>query len=464
MHEFRVNRYISLKLIDGKTIIFINDNEFKQCKYLLLEIPIKQLTSVSEIKSIDAAAQKLNRSLRHQQFQDNVRIIPPRIEFWGHCSNLQVWSENEYSTNLLHRSIAFPLLRKLAEVGDPLARRIFKSEIARRFSMGHFTVNRYLIAEDYLKYLNAEEMKTLIRDLLLKKDIPSLVMLFRSGYFDVFNRTDLSSIIKEHYDELLDVKDGELKLLASELFQQIAIKEIKKQFYEKDELLIGHDKIILHDYKLGLVRNITSLEIINMYHDDRDLDDIFGLELLVDLKELHLTNLKIKNVLKLARLRNLKELELSGCSISTMDGMESLNQLEFLDLSENNLKSLKGISNLRQLKSLILIYNSLSNLEDLKNHPNLCCLNLNHNKISRLDGIECLSKLQELYLRDNSIVEISKLINLKNLERLDLSNNKIIAIDGLERLNKLSYLDIRGNQIIDAQSLKRLGHVRTLLK
>ena len=464
MYEFRVNKYISLKLIDGRTIIFVGDKEFKQCKYLLLEIPIEQLTSVSEIRSIDAAAEKLNRSLRHQLFQDNAGIIPPRIEFWGHCSNLQVWSESGYSTNLLHRSIAFPLLRRLVEVGDPLARRIFKSEVARRFSMGHFTVNRYLIAEDYLKYLNGEEMKSLIHDLFSKKDIPSLVMLFRSDYFNVFDRTELSSIIKEHNDELLDVKDGELKLLASELFQSIAIKEIKKQFYEKDELLIGHEKVILHDYKLGLVRNITSLEIINTYHDDRSLDDIFGLELLIDLKRLRLINLKVNNVSKLTRLKNLKELKLNSCSITMMNGMESIDQLEFLDLSNNNIRSFKSLTNLRQLRMLDLSHNALSNLEDLKNHPNLRCLNLNNNEISRLDGIECLPNLQELYLYGNSIVEISKLKSLKNLERLDLDNNKIISIDGLEGLNKLSYLDIRRNQIMDVQSLKKLSYVRTLLK
>ena len=463
MQEFRVNYYISLKLIDDKTIIFVGNKEFKQCKYLLLEIPIRQFTSISEIESIDAAAEKLDRSLRHQQFQDNVETIPSKVEFWGHCSNLQVWSENEYSTNLLHRSIAFPLLRRLAEVGDPLARRIFKSEIAQRFSMGHFTVNRYLITEDYLKYLNGEEIKTLIHDLFLKKDIPSLVMLFRSGYFDVFDRTELNSIIKEH-DELLKVKDGELKLLASELFQQVAIKEIKKQFYEEDELLIGHDKITLYDYDLGLVRSITSLEIINTYHDDRSLDDIFGLELLIDLKRLRLINLKVNNVSKLARLQDLKELKLNGCSISTLVGMGSLNQLEFLDLSDNNIRSFESISNLTQLRTLDLSHNSLSNIGDLKNHPNLHCLDLGYNKISRLDGIECLSKLQELYLCGNSIIEISKLTNLRNLERLVLSDNKIISIDGLERLNKLSYLDIRRNQIIDVHSLERLSHVRNFLK
>jgi len=36
--------------------------------------------------------------------------IPLEDEFWAVSSNLQVWSENEDSTHLLYRNIAFPLL------------------------------------------------------------------------------------------------------------------------------------------------------------------------------------------------------------------------------------------------------------------------------------------------------------------------------------------------------------------
>lgn len=32
--------------------------------------------------------------------------IPADIEYWGHCSNMQVWAENNYDSRLLHRSIA----------------------------------------------------------------------------------------------------------------------------------------------------------------------------------------------------------------------------------------------------------------------------------------------------------------------------------------------------------------------
>ena len=44
---------------------------------------------------------------------------------------MQVWAEHNYYTRLLHRDITFPLLKKLTEGGDPLARKVFKEEIAK---------------------------------------------------------------------------------------------------------------------------------------------------------------------------------------------------------------------------------------------------------------------------------------------------------------------------------------------
>lgn len=66
--------------------------------------------------------------------------ITPEEEFWGHCSNLQAWVENNYDTRLLHSNIAFPLLKKLTEAGDPNTNKVFKEEIARRFESGFMPV------------------------------------------------------------------------------------------------------------------------------------------------------------------------------------------------------------------------------------------------------------------------------------------------------------------------------------
>ena len=151
LKKFRINQYLTLKLEEDKTIIYIEEESFRQCKYLLLNIPIKDITSVNELESIDEASEKLSHDLEPSDEFSRINEIPPEIEFWGHCSNLQVWYENDYDTKLLHSNLAFPLLKKLTEVGDPLAKKVFKEEIAKRYNTGVERVRKYL--EDR-KYLN----------------------------------------------------------------------------------------------------------------------------------------------------------------------------------------------------------------------------------------------------------------------------------------------------------------------
>jgi len=69
--------------------------------------------------------------------------------------------EEEDCTDIIHSNLAFPLLKKLTEVGDPMPKRVFKEEIARRYKEGNITVRTYLEKEGYLNYLNKDELAIL---------------------------------------------------------------------------------------------------------------------------------------------------------------------------------------------------------------------------------------------------------------------------------------------------------------
>ena len=56
--EFKINKYIKLKLEDGRTTIYVNNRKFTQCMYLLLNIPVNRIEDLDEIDSIDEAAEK----------------------------------------------------------------------------------------------------------------------------------------------------------------------------------------------------------------------------------------------------------------------------------------------------------------------------------------------------------------------------------------------------------------------
>jgi len=172
--EFKVNEYITLKLEEKDTFLYVNNERFDQCKFLLLrQIKIDEISNFSsKFSSVDEESQYLDHSNEDSENQKNK--ISPETEFWAHCSNLQAWAENHYDSRLLHRNLAFPLLKKLMELGDLNARKVFKDEITKRIKSGFEPVILYLINEGYLNYFKNEEFDTLIESI---KNVEILTLL-----------------------------------------------------------------------------------------------------------------------------------------------------------------------------------------------------------------------------------------------------------------------------------------------
>lgn len=160
------NIYVPFK--DIQTFIYVNGKKFRQCRFLLLDIPIDKMEVQDNIDSIDEASETLDHSL---EFLDGYILnITPDTEFWAHCSNLQAWVENDYDTRLLHSNLAFPLLKKLTEAGDPKAKSVFKEEIVNRFTSGYKNIMKYLINENYMDYFEKEETRIILEN-MKNKDI-----------------------------------------------------------------------------------------------------------------------------------------------------------------------------------------------------------------------------------------------------------------------------------------------------
>lgn len=292
VRKFKVNKYLELKLEGNETIIYVNGRKFGQCKFLLLNIPIDKITSLDEVESIDEAAERLDNSLEPIYpfiSRKKIRIIPPEVEFWGHCSNLQVWAENNYDTRLIHRNLAFRLLRDLTYAGDIIAKNVFKEEIVKRFLSGHPSVMQYLFEKGYLGHL--EYQKERIGD--------------------------------ETYDYLIE---------------QIKERNINGDFVMYENRIIdfmGRNKRL----------TLTKMQQENIFGDNispyfpyRKIDDINkvkGLEKLRDLKVLDMDGNDISEIKGLENLINLKKLDLSGNTITEIKGLENLINLEELDLGGN---------------------------------------------------------------------------------------------------------------------------------
>jgi len=180
--EKEINQYITLKLVGGRTFIYVNGKMFIQCIRLILNIPRSDVHMYDEIDSIDEAA-KLYSNHIHQnriirgpgaiRVPNQMHNITPEQEFWGHCSNIQAWVEHDYDTRILMSNISFPLLRELVKAGDPVASKVFKEDIALRLESGFPSVVQYLLNQGYLRYFTPSEFKTIIESTELIKGLSS---------------------------------------------------------------------------------------------------------------------------------------------------------------------------------------------------------------------------------------------------------------------------------------------------
>lgn len=416
-YEFKVNQYISLKLEDGRegkeTVIYVDGERFNQCKFLLLNIPIDKIKLFDEIESVDEASERLNRSLEKGSKLKGP-FIPPEIEFWGHCSNLQVWFENDYNTRVIHSNLAFPLLKKLTEVGDSLAKKVFKEEIAKRFLCGHFPVMEYLRYQGFLEYLSEEEMEYVL-------------------------------------DEALKITGPQVKEFVHTYYQFFALSCIRRQFPRENDVTPFGDK-----------KKITGLWISCSIRPIKEIKKIKHLDKLTDLKKLEIGNLKIKEINGLGNLALLEELDLSYNEISEIKGLETLRNLKRLKLSHNKIEHIQGLENLTKLEDLDLIYNKVASISGLEHQKNLKFLNLAENQINEIKNLDNLKNLKKLRLDSNQISEIKGLENLVSLEELNLFDNQIKEIIGLKKLKNLKKLNLECNQISEIKNLKNLKNLEFL--
>lgn len=364
MKEFRVNDYITLKLESDETIIYVKKQQFIQCKFLLLNIPVDQITSLDEINSIDEAAEELDNSLEHDDHAIELEI-PPGVQFWAHSSNLQVWAENNYDTRLLHSNLAFPLLKKLSEVGDPLAKQVFKTEIIQRYKSGHKTTMKFLEIEGFLKFLSFDEVMDLI---LIQKDFISLMDLL-----DQLNTLGYNLTMEE-------------LLLRVEIENR---RVIEIDFHEHQL-----------EYFPRAILQFDALKVLNLSSNN--------------IKEL-------PN--KFFKLKYLRELILGNNKLRFIpNSICQLRYLEELWIGNNKLSCLpKELGQLTNLKSLILSHNRLRCLPDSMSHlKSLKDLGLNSNKLTNLpESLSNLNSLESLFLGDNLFKKVPKLIFNLSLKRKD---------------------------------------------
>lgn len=500
MTEFEVNEYITLKSEDGKTWIYIKGEKFINCLKLILNLPISKISSFNEIDSIDDAVEKL-------KYLDNsekkVANIPTDTEFWAHCSNLQVWVECNYNTRLLHSSLAFPLLKRLVEVGDPIAKGRFKEEIVKRIESKNFTVIEYLINSNYLDFLNQEEKDLLYRKGIESGNLPLILFLLNQNdkkYInidtlttflldpssrlrlnlkkkiedDIFSKMVIFPLMKKlsslNISPAKDLFIQEItnkmrnpslsmisNIIGNNYLKDFKLQELKNLFLEKNPQL---KRIIINTLKKNTKVNSRLLDFLEILIKCGDpiAKKIFTEQIRIKLengssKELKFlwesnyfdffNDVEIKDLFKQIKIKSINLKQLKSGITKIIDLILIIKSIEKLDLSMNKIRELpKTISNLIYLKRINLEMNNLSTLPDtFKNLKSLQILNLRGNEFSQLpEAIWEIKSIEELYLERNYIKKIPETIkSLINLKILNLEMNKLEKIP--EEIGELQSLE-----------------------
>ena len=434
---FKINDYLTLKLVGEETVIYIVRELFLLCKALLLNIPVYETEGFRELESIDDIADIL-RSFPENDYEDFNRFlvykgsgfrISPETEFFVHCSNLQAWYEHEYDTNLLHSSIAFPLLKALTDVGDKKAKHCFKSEIVRRFENGNWSVMNFL--NSYLKYLNEEERSTCIIN-AYKKSLES-------------GSDGIELLIDSEYDKHIDREEFFRAFLKkSDVKFVLELYQLVNGHFEIDNMFI-RDKIICHFWRFE--------------------NDEFSYFLIIDDKSVEFLSVSVTRKTKSI----IKPLKSSNISKSIFpDSIKNLKSLETLVLEDIPLLALpESILKLKSLRELTLSSNQLAVLpESLGNLKSLQILDLSSNKLITLpNSIGSLYSLKELYAGDNQLTILPESIGkLKSLQILDLNNNKLLALpNSIGNLSSLKELKVLFKQLTALpESIKKIKSLECL--
>jgi hypothetical protein len=241
MLKFPINDFLELRLEDGKTNIYVGNELFIQCKYLLINFSASNIEEFERINSIDEAIEKLDKSFEYLCTKRD--SIPPEVQFWGHCSNLQAWYENKYDSSLIHSNLAFPLLKKLAKAGDFLAIRVFKEEIAKKFDHGYLNTVRVILYNGYFDFLNKEELECVFNQSsfnIIKNVIKELSILIDSPLDNYRAINELIDLIL-----FIDLKFNQNLLI--DIFQKLSLEKVVN--FTKSALLHLNYKEI-QDYEI----------------------------------------------------------------------------------------------------------------------------------------------------------------------------------------------------------------------
>ncbi|MFX0083196.1 MAG: hypothetical protein ACFE94_15740 [Candidatus Hodarchaeota archaeon] len=153
----KVNDYISIKIITSSINQKIEESEsFKLSERgtkIIIFVKNKPIIVIPSrlFPSLKTLNQGINELI--DRYEYNQKIYSMKTIFRRLISNLIIWSENNYNTQLIDHKIAFPLLKELRKVGETKFQIILQQEILKTYATSPFQVKEFLKCEGYLDFI-----------------------------------------------------------------------------------------------------------------------------------------------------------------------------------------------------------------------------------------------------------------------------------------------------------------------
>jgi hypothetical protein len=126
-----------------------------------------------------------------------------------------------------------------------------------------------------------------------------------------------------------------------------------------------------------------------------------------------------------------------GKGIENLEGLQHLVSLRLIRLTDNKVKDLAPLAELKLLQSIDLAKNQISDIAPLADLTRVQLLELSGNQIERIDAIKNMDNMRTLWLADNQIESLEPIAGLGKIGSLDLAGNGL-KDDDLAPLGKLS--------------------------
>ncbi len=370
--EFNVNRFIKLKLEKGITNIYICNVLFTHCKRAMITTSLKYLEYIESIDELIDNALPEDLDIDYNPHYKTNLGISPEDEFWVHCSTFQVWVENNYDSLLLHKNLAFPILKELVAYGDRKAKLMFKEEIIKRLETGYHPVIEYLESAGYTKHIEKEELFSI---LLNRREFEVIFKIFDGK---------LDEVVWHYGYDFESTLDGYDILIFNKSVVWLDLSERNLKWIHNE---------------IGCLKKLTHLDL--SYNKLTTLPKTIGN--LISLVDLRADYNRLETIpSEIGQLKKLKVLFLDSNRIRTLpSSIGDLVSLNKLTLDSNYIKTLpETLGNLKKLHDLGLSNNSFGNFPSLiLKIESIRSLTLDANKLSNLDEkLLLLSNMEEIHL------------------------------------------------------------------